>query len=140
MSEKRLQKYVLDNVDYTGHWDFVESKFVTAGFPDLDFCVKGVEGNIELKYGSDKKPPTLRPTQCAWFRRRAGVGGNCWLLLGWEIDDGNCFYLIPGKKVPFLVGARTRERWTENAAVSWAGQIRWNEFIDVITRPATGTG
>lgn len=135
MSEKRLQKYVLDNIDHTGHWLFVESKEVSAGIPDLDFCIKGVEGKIELKHGTDKKPPTLRPTQCAWFRRRAGEGGNCWLLISWASQGNVDFYLIPGVFVPDLVKAKSKSEWIKNNIAVWNDRIDWTEFVKIITHP-----
>jgi len=133
MSERRLQKYLLDNVDGTGHWKFVESKEVSPGFPDINFCVNGVEGWVELKHGTDKKPPTLRPTQCAWFRRRVGVKGNCWLLLAVAVGRDNYFYLLHGKDVPALVKANGIEDWTKNNIAWWHNKIDWKEFISICT-------
>lgn len=133
MRERRLQKYVLDNVDDTGHWTFIESKDVSPGIPDLNFCVNSIDGWIELKYGTDKNPPTLRPTQCAWFRRRAGVGGNCWLLMGAPFYEAHSFYLIPGIQVPGLVKATKLDHWKKEAQIKWDGRINWKEFIDICT-------
>lgn len=132
MSENRLQKYILNNIDYTGHWCFVESKETSPGIPDLDFCIKGVEGKIEIKWGTNKKTPTLKPTQCAWFRRRVGAGGNCWLLLGWNNQGTDEFYLISGLNVPPLVHAKGYADWTKNYSARWSGNIEWSELINFI--------
>lgn len=133
MSEMRLKKYVVDNLEQNkAHVCFVESRNSCAGIPDIDFCINGVEGKLELKYGTDKKPPALRPTQCAWFRRRAGVGGNCWVLLAWNKDSQMQFFLLHGSVVSPKIHASNYASWTKEYTECWYGKINWEELISII--------
>lgn len=43
------------------------------GTPDINYCLKGVEGWIELK---DEWSKTLRKAQVIWIRNRLKAGGN----------------------------------------------------------------
>jgi hypothetical protein len=73
---------------------------VANGTPDVDYCIGGVGGKIELKYldhpARDTTPVMtdrygLRASQLVWAGKRAKAGGLVWLLLGtdkyiWLVD------------------------------------------------------
>lgn len=67
------------------HIQRIESS-VTQGIPDVNYCINGVEGWLELKSWEkaigrgDFYVPKLRPQQCAWLHRRSSAGGRALLL------------------------------------------------------------
>lgn len=91
---KKLQRH-LPRGDYSR----IESA-VTPGFPDVSYCVDGVEGMLELKYRSEapKRDSTsvfpdgkgLRPQQVAWMCKRLRHGGRVFMAAG----VGKATYLI----------------------------------------------
>ena len=90
-----------------GHVVRVESGSTDRGIPDVNYCIDGVEGWIELKYVAfyPKRPTTsvrlghYTGAQQAWAMERYRSGGNVFLFLRVEND----FYLfsplfVPGTK------------------------------------------
>jgi len=75
MSESALWKHMKKNIGHLGHFSRVESHETSSGIPDVDYCIRGVEGHIELKFARGKIPK-IRGTQVRWFRDRAKQGGN----------------------------------------------------------------
>ena len=136
MSETRLRKYVLDNIGHVGHWSKVESHDTSAGIPDLNYCMDGMEGWLELKFGNRVKAPKLRPTQCAWFRRRIKMGGTPQLLVCIELDGHKTFGLILGDVVPTLIHAKTNKHWLDSCYVKWEGNIKWSQLISFLIDPS----
>lgn len=82
------------------HFERVEN-MVADGTPDVDYCLAGATGKIELKYAprhpaSDHaqvlgKTHGLRRSQIIWASRRSWAGGRTWCLVGspkevWLID------------------------------------------------------
>jgi hypothetical protein len=82
------------------HFERIEN-IVGDGTPDVDYCIDGVEGGIELKF-SDTAPRRdtsqvlgighgMRRSQIVYAARRTWAGGLCWCLIGnqqatWLID------------------------------------------------------
>ena len=64
----------------------VESGSTSEGIPDVNYCLRGVEGWLELKVGTiTKRDPHLvtlglRPAQAFWLARRARAGGRASIL------------------------------------------------------------
>lgn len=59
-----------------GHAVNVEPGITNPGMPDLNWCLAGIEGNLELKYGYENgAAPIIRPNQIVWFRERVKAGG-----------------------------------------------------------------
>jgi len=54
----------------------VESKNTSPGIPDLDYCLQGNEGKIELKYCTTKRGADIKPSQVRWMRQRVKSGGK----------------------------------------------------------------
>jgi hypothetical protein len=87
-----------------GRWERVENG-VIAGMPDVNFCVAGMEGWIELKKASKpakmstvlfKSQRGLDKEQENWHHFQAKNGGDSWVLI--QIDRE--FYAIPGVLAP----------------------------------------
>jgi hypothetical protein len=108
MTEKKDYGILRDNMPVHGdRIDRIEN-VVGVGTPDINFCIEGVEGWIELKsprepkrastrlFGSNHK---LSQDQMNWFLKQEKAGGNGfvliatdkrWMLIeGWYADDVN---------------------------------------------------
>lgn len=74
-----------DRVAAYGHWERVENA-AGSGMPDVNYCVNGVEGWVELKLaGQDgSKPRSLTLEQVMWAEERARHGGRAFLLVRYE--------------------------------------------------------
>lgn len=101
MSESNAYKNFRDNVLLPGdRIDRVENAIV-SGMPDINFCISGTEGWIELKspiepkrsstklFGSNHK---ISQDQKNWFKRQLKAGGIAWLLIStdkrWMLISG----------------------------------------------------
>ena len=101
MSEHNLWVRIRSNIGDRGH--FVRMEFnPEAGIPDVDYCIKGVEGKIELKYTASVPARAntavftnggLRDAQIAWIYTRVRHGGRVWILP----QIGERLFLVPGK-------------------------------------------
>lgn len=88
--EQRLWTRLRPKLKAYGHFERIENG-VGAGAPDVDFCINGVEGKIELKYVA-KYPARdstgllgwsgLRKEQKAWMTQRLSNGGRVFVLIG----------------------------------------------------------
>ena len=117
MNESTLRAKLISTITSAGgHACAIESHATSAGIPDLNYCINGNEGHIELKVGTKRKPPYLRPTQHRWFVLRNRAKGKAFFLF-LDNDTGNV-YLIYGKDVQVLVEAST-ETWIRSAFASW---------------------
>jgi hypothetical protein len=88
MAEKDLWAILRDRVKTIGHFERIEN-MVGVGMPDVTYCVRGVEGFIELKQikefparaGTVVSVDHYTPQQRIWARRRISAGGRVYLLL-----------------------------------------------------------
>jgi hypothetical protein len=81
------------------HFERIEN-IVADGTPDVNYCIDGVEGGIELKYNDTAPGDTaqvlrigrgMRRSQIVYAARRVWAGGRCWCLIGnqratWLVD------------------------------------------------------
>lgn len=65
------------------HLSWIESHETSAGFPDLDYMMKGVGTQIELKVTKANGAIKIRASQYSWFRDRVRAGGLPYL---WVYD------------------------------------------------------
>ena len=83
MDESVFQSLVVASLEEAGYdVDFVESKITCPGIPDLNLCKDGIDMWLELKV--IRKGSTLvhiRPTQYAWFRKRAKKRSNAKMMI-----------------------------------------------------------
>jgi hypothetical protein len=87
MSEQSMWHRIKDKYGHVGHWQRIEN-VIDKGVPDINFCVAGIEGWIELKeiphWPRSKYTPVKfrwEKEQRFWARKRGAAGGNVWLLL-----------------------------------------------------------
>jgi hypothetical protein len=99
MAEKDLWATMRDCVKRAGHFERLEN-MVGVGRPDVNYCVRGVEGNIELKW-AERWParanvplalPHYTPRQRNWHRVRLSAGGRVYVLL--EVQRPTPTYLL----------------------------------------------
>ena len=81
------------------HFERIEN-VVADGTPDVNYCIDGVEGGIELKFSDTSPGDTaqvlgiqhgMRRSQIIYASRRIWAGGLCWCLIGnrmatWLVD------------------------------------------------------
>lgn len=88
--ENGLRVKVKEALKDKAHLSWVESHSTSPGVPDLNYCIDGVEGWLELKSGSFD----VKASQVRWFEDRVAKGG--WPLF--LIEMGGIFMLVPGSK------------------------------------------
>src|SRR4030067_1055575 len=107
MKEKRLSSLVRGMLEQHGaHVSMVESHAVSIGIPDLNYCINGREGWIELKTIHGDEMPKIRTAQRRWARVRVAAGGRIWFLCHQE--STGLILLVPR---PFFPGLSTFESW-----------------------------
>ena len=86
MSEKKFQDMVIGLFRRKhAHAVNMEPGTTNPGIPDINWCMGGIEGNLELKFGYDTgAAPLIRPYQLVWFRERIQAGG--YPMLGYYIE------------------------------------------------------
>lgn len=93
MTEKNFWGRVRENLKPYGELERIES-LVGSGVPDVNYCLRGREGWIELKWlprwpkrvSSLVRFPKLKLTQVLWLERRRRVEGRAFLLAQVEHD------------------------------------------------------
>lgn len=87
MSEKNMWHRMKSKFSHAGHWQRIEDG-LSRGVPDVNYCIRGAEGWIELKQIGDWPKRKTTPVsfrwekeQRFWARRRGKNGGLVWLLL-----------------------------------------------------------
>lgn len=88
MAESDLWHTLRDRMKMHGHFERIEN-MVGRGRPDVNYCIRSVEGNIELKQISTwpvrpESPvaiPHYTPQQRIWARQRVAAGGRVYVLL-----------------------------------------------------------
>lgn len=86
--ERDLWATFRDRVKLHGHLERIEN-LVGRGRPDVNYCIRGVEGNIELKQiaawpaypETAVAVPHYTPQQRLWHRQRLAAGGRVYVLL-----------------------------------------------------------
>lgn len=64
----------------------MEPSITNPGIPDVNFCLEGILGDVELKFGYAKgAAPLVRPGQIVWFRERIRAGG--YPMLAYYVED-----------------------------------------------------
>lgn len=138
MSEKRLWDYLKDHVGGWGHFDRIESHATSLGRPDVNYCIDGVDGDIELKiYDPRRGGFILRANQNAWFGKRLRANGRCFVIARYDYSGGKRFLLIEGKNAKHLIHDRSYEGWANQASLIWEDRIDWEVLKDVLVGRGT---
>lgn len=97
MSEKNAYQNIRNNIlkvrpkgsVYLDRFDRVENA-IGSGMPDVNYCIEGIEGWLEIKSPVEPKRPTtplfgsnhnVSQEQINWFCRQRQSGGNSFLLI-----------------------------------------------------------
>jgi hypothetical protein len=132
MSEAQLWRYVKKNIGHLGHFSRVESHETSSGIPDVDYCIAGVEGHIELKYGKDRGPK-IRGSQVKWFRDREKRGGRPWILTELVMNKTSYYLLHRGSAIETLARNHDHEVWFNTSVASWRQGVNWQDLIEYLT-------
>jgi hypothetical protein len=112
----------------------------TNGTPDVNYCIEGDEGWVELKAWERVRlsgrftVPKLREEQAAWLLRRGKVGGRAHLLLRINKD----VVLIDGRLAPALFDKSLHLDWAdgEKIATTWLKYpVDWLALIGALRKP-----
>lgn len=140
MSEQLFWKYLKRGLVKANqqkiHLERVESHALSSGTPDVDFCIVGHMGKIELKYANDDNPvPDIRPSQVRWMRKRFRAGGNVWVLTQFfnDKEDMVAYGLTRGDKAEGLALAKTQSQYLKLQDFVWADELNFSELISLIT-------
>lgn len=96
MREARLWQWLRKRLP-EGHFTRIESES-SPGVPDVNYCVRGSEGWIELKAskpmrsGHPFRRKGLRPEQLRWIEKHLHHDGVIWIIA----SVGSQVYTIPG--------------------------------------------
>jgi hypothetical protein len=113
----------------TWHWQSVETFSTGQGVPDLNYCVMGIEGWIELKR-AEANAVSITPEQVGWAERRLRAGGRVFLAVRQQTTQGprkgpasDVLWLFRGSSTRLvkeygLMGATPLGRW-ENGPTQW---------------------
>lgn len=104
------------------HFQSVETWSTGQGVPDLNYCVDGAEGWIELKK-SDGWVVNFEPAQIAWLERRARAGGRVFVFVRRKRDE---LYVLPASAARPLLTRRESLRSVERIALFDGGPRAWN--------------
>lgn len=132
MSEKRLWDYIRTNIGTKGHFDRIESGLTVQGRPDVNYCINGVVGDIELKvYDKKKGGLCFRPAQITWMKKRMAAGGRVFAIGRFD----KTFYVVRGEDVVLLdlLHNKTPEHWYLAADGVWHGSIDFDQLIKILT-------
>ena len=135
VNESRLRKYLILNVDDLGHFCPIEAHVSQPGIPDYSYTVGGINGWLELKFGTASKSPHLRLMQRVWMDRNIKHGGNPLIFLGVISEDHPEFGIIHGNKAERLYAARTNTEWIACCSTVWPDRVIWSEFISILRNP-----
>lgn len=135
MSESDLSKAVFSIInDGGGHACRVESPLVTPGFPDIDFCIDGHMGQIELKFQDFFTYLHIRPAQYRWHKQRQKAGGRTFFLAEFCTENSHLFVLINGNRIQKLESPNDPSEWMKHKIASWNRYIAPEDFIYHLTR------
>ena len=87
MSEKTDYKILKRAFKHPDRIDRIEN-LVSCGMPDVNYCINGVEGWIEMKSAIERQRSTskllkhkLSQAQMNWFLKQRNAGGNAFILI-----------------------------------------------------------
>ena len=132
-NEAELWLQFADKMKPYGHFCRVESHEVSDGIPDVDFCIKGTESHIELKFGNKHKIKKgfIRPSQVRWFRNRIKAGGRPWLFALF-LEGGTPVYML-FDEIGLICQLQTTEAWRWHAKYVWEGKMDWYALYEMLS-------
>ena len=130
-SETGVWKHLQSKVRSKGHFTRIESGMTVLGQPDVNYCVDGEEGNLELKYCRGTTDGfELRPAQYQWMKRRIKAGGfQIWILA--HIGQDNTWILVHGSHAEKCI--KNPKKWLDYATRTWHGNFSAEELVELIS-------
>jgi len=110
------------------HLSWIESHATALGAPDVEYCVCGVEGWIELKAGPDLD---VRASQVTWMEEHVKSGGHPLFLIQWL----DLFAIVPGSRAASLRADPELENILRLSSTWWKTEIPINELFKVMRNP-----
>ncbi len=120
------------------HGDFERiENMVGVGRPDVNYCLRGTEGNIELKHvavwpkglNTVISIPHYTGVQRTWAKRRLAAGGRVYVLL--QVAD--TYMLLPGAWAREHLGIDAKGLDLRAAALVWsAGRFPTEDLLRVL--------
>ena len=129
MSEAKFWNEIKRNIGGSGHFSRVESGETSVGIPDVDYCIDGIEGHLEIKYGTGDKLPKIRPSQVNWFKARHKAGGSPFLLAKIITNDKPKYFFFRADRIQKLAHANVYTDWEVLSNFAWFGEMNWSELI-----------
>jgi hypothetical protein len=143
MSESNMWRFLAQKFKRYGHgdWQRIEDS-ISMGIPDVNFCIDGVEGWIELKEipAWPKRKDTIvtfrspwTKEQRFWARKRGQHNGNIWLLV--RVFDTKEYLLFWWKDAVDTVEITLNQQELIDLAVYYRkGGLQKDDFFFTITR------
>jgi hypothetical protein len=141
MAEADFSRLMLRNLRTFGHFERVEN-MTGRGFPDIDYCITGVEGKIESKWrerwpSASTAVVTLEhftAAQRLWIRARAAAGGRTYVALQVSRPVPT-YFLLDGEWAAMYLGtSATREHIERGALATGAAKFPTLMFVEALTR------
>jgi hypothetical protein len=139
MAESDLWSTLKHHTQRHGHIERVEN-MAGIGRPDVNYCIRGVEGNIELKQLPEwpKREDTVvpvrhfTPQQRLWIRDRVRAGGRVYVLLQ-VCRPANLYMLLPGEWARTSLGLFATQQQIIAAAIVRGATFPAADLLKVIT-------
>lgn len=137
MSETKLQSILVGKINKKGHASNVESGLTSAGIPDIDYCICGTNGHVELKHYRKTKPvhcnaPDIKPSQIKWMRNRIAAGEMPLLFSLLKTEEGEVYCLHLGCWLEDLSKCKSSKEWLQYPNTSWFGEMDWDLLIHLL--------
>ncbi len=135
MSERILWRRTIKPIlNKLGHASRIESHSTCSGIPDVNYCIEGINGDMELKHGVLSKPPDFRLSQKVWFRDRIKVGGTPWILYEYNAGNSKSYGLIRGNNASLLYLSEGWSPWISLSEIIWDNKISIVELKEFLIR------
>ena len=129
-AEAALWRYLQPMLAAHGHFVRVENP-IDPGTPDVNFCVNGQEGWLELKAlaawprrsTSPVGPRLVRPAQRVWWAKRVHQGGRVFVLLRVGLGASATSLFFPAFLAWTNLGTVNQAELLDLAQAVWTGPI-----------------
>lgn len=136
MTESNFWGRVCDHLKPYGELERIEN-LVGSGTPDVNYCLRGREGWIELKWlprwpkreSTIVRFPKLKLTQVLWLERRRRAEGRAFLLAQVERD----VLLLDGRDARLVYDGLDRNGLQRAALVVASGTFPTQEILRCLT-------
>lgn len=121
-------KKLFDESNHTAHLSWIESHATSPGAFDVNYCVNGIEGWIELKAFPKIE---IRTSQIVWARERIAAGGFPLVL----VQNDNDFALLAAKHLQEIKNNPTWGNVVNRAFALYFNDINPMTFFNILKDP-----